>query len=93
MVRGGFLCAEDRADLIDLARDGSSAHRLGRRANTLLLLDEGWSCEQVAKALFFDDNTIRGWYRLYQKDRYSRLSLAWTYRRCLPAKCGTARKA
>ena len=55
MIRGGFLSAEDRSDLIDLARDGSSAHRLGRRANALLLLDEGWSCEQVAKALFIDD--------------------------------------
>ena len=68
MIRGGFLSAEDRADLIDSARDGSSAHRLGRRANALLLLDEGWSCEQVAKALFLDDDTIRSWYRLYQKD-------------------------
>ena len=75
MIRGGFLSAEDRADLIDLARDGSSAHRLGRRANALLLLDEGWSCEQVAKALFLDDDTIRGWYRLYQKDGI--LGLAW----------------
>lgn len=41
MIRGGFLSPEDRADLIDLARDGSSAHRLRRRANALLLLDEG----------------------------------------------------
>jgi transposase len=41
----------------------------------LLLLDEGWSCEQVAKALFLDDDTIRSWYRLYQKDGI--LGLAW----------------
>ena len=75
MIRGGFLSAEDRADLIDLARDGASAHRLGRRANALLLLDEGWSCAQVAKALFLDDDTIRGWYRLYLKDGI--LGLAW----------------
>ena len=75
MIRGGFLSAEDRADLIDLARDGSSAHRLGRYANALLLLDEGWSREQVAKALFLDDDTIRSWYRLYQKDGI--LGLAW----------------
>ena len=38
-------------------------------------MDECWSCEQVAKALFLDDDTIRGWYRLYQRDGI--LGLAW----------------
>jgi hypothetical protein len=33
MIRSGFLDSESRRDLIDLARDGSIAHRLGRRAN------------------------------------------------------------
>ncbi|CAK0774489.1 hypothetical protein WCLP8_5180002 [uncultured Gammaproteobacteria bacterium] len=27
MIRGGFLTAEDRKDLIELARDGSAEHR------------------------------------------------------------------
>jgi hypothetical protein len=51
MIRGGFLTSEDRADLIALARDGSAAHRLARRANALVLLDAGWNCEKVAVAL------------------------------------------
>ena len=59
MVRGGYLSAEDRADLIGLARDGSAAHRVARRANALVLLDDGWSCERVAAALFVDDETVR----------------------------------
>ena len=75
MIPGGFLSAEDRADLIALARVGSSARRLGRRANALLLLDEGCSCDQVVKALFLVDDTIRGLYRLYQKDGIH--GLAW----------------
>ena len=54
--------------MIDLARDGSVAHRLARRANALLLLDGGISCEAVAKVLFMDDDTVRNWYRLYQED-------------------------
>jgi hypothetical protein len=45
MIRGGFLSAEDRRHLIALARDGSAASRLTRRANALVLLDDGWSCE------------------------------------------------
>ena len=38
MTRGGFLDEESRRDLTELARDGSAAHRLARRANALVLL-------------------------------------------------------
>ena len=48
-----------------LARDGSAAHRIARRANAILLLDDGLSCEQVAKVLYLDDDTVRGWRKLY----------------------------
>ena len=69
MIRAGFLDSESRRDLIELTRDGSAAHRLARRANALLLLDDGMSCEAVAKVLYLDDDTIRTWRRLYQEDR------------------------
>ena len=39
MKRQGFLDDESRRDLIELARDGSAAHRLACRANALVLLD------------------------------------------------------
>ena len=68
MIRAGFLSASDRADLIALARDGSAASRLTRRANALVLLDAGWSCQAVAKALLFDDDTIRKWHGLFVED-------------------------
>ena len=68
MIRPGFLDPEARRDLIELARDGSAAHRLARRANALVLLDEGMSCAAVAKVLLLDDDTIRTWYWLYQDD-------------------------
>ena len=68
MIRAGFLDPESRRDLIELTRDGSVEHRLARRANALLLLDDGMSCEVIAKVLFLDDDTIRTWYRLYQED-------------------------
>ena len=53
MIRPGFLDSESRQDLIELTRDGSAAHRLARRANALLLLDDGMSCEVVAKVLYW----------------------------------------
>ena len=68
MIRAGFLDSESRQDLIELMRDGSVAHRLARRANALVLLDDGMSCEAVAKVLYLDDDTIRTWHRLYQED-------------------------
>ena len=68
MIRPGFLDPESRKDLIELARDGSVAHRLARRANALLLLDGGMSCEAVGKVLFIDDDTVRTWYQHYQED-------------------------
>jgi transposase len=68
MIRGGFLDSESRKDLTELARDGLAAHRLARRANALVLLDDGMSCEAIAKVLLLDDDTIRTWYRLYEED-------------------------
>src|ERR1700709_1621339 len=68
MIRAGFLDAESRRDLIELARDGSAAHRLARRANALVLLDKGMSCQAVGAVLLLDGDTIRTWYQLYQDD-------------------------
>jgi hypothetical protein len=50
MIKPGFLDPGSRRDLIDLARDGSVPHRLARRANALVLLDQGMSCSAVAIA-------------------------------------------
>jgi hypothetical protein len=61
MLKAGFLDAASRRDLIELARDGSVPHRLARRANALVLLDQGMSCGDVARVLFLDDDTIRTW--------------------------------
>ena len=49
MIRPGFLDIELRQNLIELARNGSAAHRLARRANALVLLDDGLSGEQQEK--------------------------------------------
>ncbi len=68
MIRAGFLDPETRSNLIDLGRDGSVAHRLARRANALVILDDGMSCDEVAKVLLLDDDTVRTWHRLYEDE-------------------------
>ena len=67
MIRGGFLSATDRQALIGLARDGLAEHRVARRANAIVLLDRGWSCERVAAAFLLDDDTVRDWHRAYEQ--------------------------
>jgi transposase len=67
MIRRSFLSTAERKELISLARDGSAEHRLARRANAILLLDDGWSCERAAKALYLDDDTVRSWRKLYEE--------------------------
>jgi transposase len=66
--RCGFLDPASRQGLIELARDGSVADRLARRANALVLVDNAMSGEAVASVLLLDDDTIRAWFRLYQED-------------------------
>ena len=67
MIRGGFLGEEDRTKLIALARDGATASRVTRRANALVLLDNGWICRVVADALLLNDDTVRGWHTLFEQ--------------------------
>ena len=67
MIRGGFLSAEDRGKLVALARDGSAPARVTRRANAVVVLDGGWSAREVADALLMDDDTIRGWHKLFEQ--------------------------
>jgi hypothetical protein len=62
MVRPGLLCSEERLVLVALARDGPVTHRLARRANALVFLEDGLSCEQVGRLLLLDDDTIRRWH-------------------------------
>ncbi len=63
--RAGFLSSQDRACPVALMRNGSAAPRLTRRANAILLLDDGLSCEDVAKVLYLDDDTVRAWAKHY----------------------------
>jgi transposase len=67
MDRGGFLTSEERAYLEALVRRPTERHGIARRANAVLLLDDGLRCEEVARVLYLDDDTIRGW-----RDRYRR---------------------
>lgn len=50
-------------------------HGVARRANAILLLDDGESCIQIAKCLYLDDDTIRGWHKAYREAGWDALSV------------------
>jgi transposase len=63
-MSGVLLPPEDRAHFLAMMRrqTNSAVHR---RMNALLLLDDGWTAERVAEALFIDAETVRAHRRLY----------------------------
>jgi transposase len=40
-------------------------HGVARRANALLVLDDGKSCVDIAQVLYLDDDTVHGWHKQY----------------------------
>ncbi len=66
MIQGNFLTPEQRRDLTILVRRPKVEHRVARRANALVMLDRGKSCEEVAEFLLLDDDTVRTWRREFE---------------------------
>ena len=58
MIGGGFLSIEERPALEAVMGHPSETHGVARRANAVLLLDDGLSCVEVAKVLYLDDDTV-----------------------------------
>ena len=65
MIHPNFLSASDRRELLFCVKRQREDHGVARRANALLLLDDGMSCAQIARVLFLDDDTVRGWHKQY----------------------------
>jgi len=65
MIRSRFLSDTDRHELLACVKRQREDHGVARRANALLLLDEGKSCVAVARVLYLDDDTVRGWHKQY----------------------------
>ena len=72
MIRGRFLSAKERTALQAVMRHPSETHGVARRANAILLLDDGLSCADVAKVLYLDDDTVRTWFKALSGGRPGR---------------------
>jgi hypothetical protein len=59
----GFLSSAAPIELEACVRRQREDYGIARRANAILLLDEGESCALIAKFLYLEDDTIRGWHK------------------------------
>ena len=75
MIRPGILSTSERLELEACVSSHREDHGIARRANAILLLDDGESCVQIAKFLYLDDDTIRGWHNTYRKGGWDVLSV------------------
>jgi transposase len=74
MIRPCFLSSAERHELEVCVRSQREDHGVARRANAILLLDDGKSCHAIAEFLYIDDDTIRGWYKTYRMGGWDALS-------------------
>jgi transposase len=65
MISSNFLSREDRHELLSCVKRQREDHGVARRANALMLLDDGKSCVEIAQVLYLDDDTVRGWHKQY----------------------------
>ena len=68
IIRPGFLSSADRLELEACVRRKREDHGIARRANAILLLDDGKSCREISVFLYLDDDTIRGWHKTFLQD-------------------------
>ena len=63
-MAGTVLTPADRIHLRRMMRRQTNSH-VHRRMNVLLLLDDGWTAERIAEALYIDTETVHEHRRLY----------------------------
>ena len=70
-----FLTSLERSALQSLLRERKAAGLKIRRANALLLLDDGMAPIDIARVLYLDEETIRSWKRSFESDGLGSLDL------------------
>ena len=74
MIEPKFLTKDERLDLLVLLKRSRGEGLTLRRANMLLLLDDGWSLGAVAKAFYLETFTVTSVYKRFHADGMSSLA-------------------
>ncbi|MEJ6713345.1 MAG: helix-turn-helix domain-containing protein [Rhodobacterales bacterium] len=90
MIRSNFLSRDDRRELLSCVKRQREDHGVARRANALLLLDDGKSCVEIAQVLYLDDDTVRGWHKQYLSEGWDAVAYHRLERWAIAAVCRAA---
>ncbi|KAG6559024.1 hypothetical protein RHABOEDO_001008 [Candidatus Rhabdochlamydia oedothoracis] len=80
-LKANFL-TRNQKDILKARHRHERDKRLCDRIKSILLLDEGWTCPQVAHALLLDDDTIRRYYIYSEDGKEALLNLNYTGKVC-----------
>lgn len=75
MIRPGFLSSLERRELEVSVRCQREDPAVARRANAILLLDDGKSCQAITEFLYLNDDSIRGGCKSYREAGWDALSV------------------
>ena len=75
MIRPGFLLSLERRELEASVRRQREDPAVARRANAILLLDDGKSFQAITEFLYLNDDSIRGGHKSYREAGWDALSV------------------
>ena len=75
MIRPSFLSASERRELETCVRRQREDPAGARCDDAILLLDDGKSCQAIAKFLYLDGDSIRGGHKSYREAGWDALSV------------------
>lgn len=66
IAHSNVLTTQQRLALERIVHRPRGDHGVARRANAILLLDDGKSHAQIAEFFYLDDDTVRGWFKRFE---------------------------
>ena len=75
LIRPCLVSSTERLELEACVGSQREGHGVARRANAILLLDDGKSCQWIAEFPYLADDTLRGWHRSWRESGWEALAV------------------
>ena len=75
LIRPCLVSSTERLELEACVGSQREGHGVAQRANAILLLDDGKSCQWIAEFPYLADDTLRGWHRSWHESGWEALAV------------------
>ena len=75
LIRPCLVSSTERLELEACVGSQREGHGVARRANAILFLDDGKSCQWIAEFPYLADDTLRGWHRSWRESGWEALAV------------------